>query len=216
MQESKGTCAFCGEKEVSTLQFHHIDGRDIPDPHDPQNLIYVCGTCHDKITAGVLSYTDVKLQKRMQFWLSQEQAQPAGQTQSVEVNGTVNTGTIANVVNYKVSGKKKPKPPPAAGAIANDLMKRNYIKHLIDRYNKFVKDDGTKKRFHFSVIYNSIKTEFGTDWDMVPLERFPDLAAYMQGRIDNTKLGRGRRKRGQKSYSTFEQYVEKYATAKGQ
>ena len=34
IQETGGVCAFCGEKDVATLEFHHIHGRDITDPHN--------------------------------------------------------------------------------------------------------------------------------------------------------------------------------------
>lgn len=51
IQKTGGICGFCGESDVSTLEFHHIRGKQVADPHVPDNLIYVCKNCHGKITA---------------------------------------------------------------------------------------------------------------------------------------------------------------------
>ena len=34
------------------LQEHHIHGRDIPNPNNPNNLIYCCANCHTRIHTG--------------------------------------------------------------------------------------------------------------------------------------------------------------------
>jgi len=61
-QEAGHHCAFCPEKEPGSLEVHHIDGNR--SNRDPLNLIMVCASCHAKITAGVISETDVRLKKR--------------------------------------------------------------------------------------------------------------------------------------------------------
>lgn len=209
IQESGGVCAFCGEKDVSTLEFHHIDGRDHPDPHNSQNLIYVCSNCHSKIDAGIIPKEDVKNKKRSLANMHKYKARTAQFSQAVNFTNSVNTGNITNIVNYKVT-RKKPKLPSAEGAIATDLIKRYYIKHLIDRYNEFAKNDGTKTNFSYGFIYTAIKREFGAKWDMIPLTRFLDLCDYLQRRIDRTILGRVRKSGMQNNYSSYDEYLSKY------
>lgn len=112
----------------------------------------------------------------------------------------------ADTVNIKAPKRTvKVQPPP--GAIASDLAMRNYVKYLIDRYNEWQKIDKKKTgRYKYIAIYEGVKRQFKCKWDMVPKERFGELVAYLQRRIDNTRVGRIRKKRGQSSYKTFEEY----------
>src|SRR4030043_82331 len=98
IQESGGVCAFCGEHDVSTLEFHHIDGRDLPDPHNPKNLIYVCSNCHSKIAAGSISKEDVKQKKSALTNIRKIQHRIAQRSQIISLTNSVNTGSITNIV----------------------------------------------------------------------------------------------------------------------
>lgn len=96
-----------------------------------------------------------------------------------------------------------------AGTIAADRLKRNYIKHLIDRYHKYAaKQPG--RDFSYGAVYDDIKREFGAKWDHVSVDRFDNLAAHIQRKIDRTMIGRVNSGKGQRSYSTYEDYLAKY------
>ncbi|MFW6119234.1 MAG: hypothetical protein ACOC7S_02770 [Planctomycetota bacterium] len=112
----------------------------------------------------------------------------------------------ADTVNIRAPKRTvKVQPPP--GAIACDLAMKNYVKYLIDRYNEWQRIDKEKAgRYKYIAIYNAIKREFKCKWDMVPQTRFDELVAYLQRRIDNTRVGRIRKKRGQKSYRSFDEH----------
>lgn len=209
IQEARGVCAFCSEKDVSTLEFHHINGRDVPDPHNPENLIYVCKNCHGKITAGVITISDVVLQKRILKYAGDHNAQEGQRANVVNISGCVNTGTIANVVHFHPSKKKQPRSIHPGGSIGADLQKRNYLKHLIDRYHEFAKAEKGSS-FKYPVFYQAIKRKYGAKWDMIPIERFEDVCRYVQKRIDLTVLGKTRRAKGQCNFSAFAEYSKKY------
>jgi hypothetical protein len=83
---------------------------------------------------------------------------------------------------------------------------RNYTLHLIERYNDFQKWDASKPDGKYTAIYRAIKKEFGAKWDFVPQEHFRALISYVQGRILNSKLGRIKRSRGEKCFSTWEEW----------
>jgi hypothetical protein len=98
---------------------------------------------------------------------------------------------------------------PPDGSIAADLQKRNYIKHLIERYHEFAsKQPG--RAFTYAAIYAEIKKRYGAKWDLVPVHLFEDLASFLQHRIDRTMLGSMNRGQGRKNYSSFEDYLVKY------
>jgi hypothetical protein len=105
--------------------------------------------------------------------------------------------------------KKTVKLNAPAGTIAADRLKRNYIKHLIDRYHKYAADQPGRK-FRYAAMYDDVKREFGAKWDHVSVDRFDDLAAHVQQKIDGTMIGRINRGKGRRSYSTYEDYLAKY------
>jgi len=208
IQESGGVCGFCGETDVATLEFHHINGRDIDDPHNVENLIYACKNCHGKITAGFISLSDVVLQKRILKYSGNPKFNQASEN-TINLNGGVNTGTIANVIHIHVRKKTPPKIPPPQGSIGTNLNNRNYVKHLIEHYHEFAKAEKSNT-YKYPVLYQSIKRKFGAKWDMIPNNRFEDVVSFLQKRIDGTILGKTRKSKGQKNYSTYSEFLEKY------
>lgn len=209
IQESGGLCAFCDEDDVATLEFHHINGRNLDNPHDSENLIYVCKNCHGKITAGTISTADVVLQKRIIKFEGNPNSKNTNIPSTIHLQNSINSGTIANVINLHTYKKSRPKISCPDGSIGSDLIKRNYLKHLIDRYQEFAKAE-KESEFKYAVFYNSIKREFGAKWDMIPIERFSVVVLYIQKRIDRTILGKTRASKKQKNYSTFSEYISKY------
>jgi hypothetical protein len=99
---------------------------------------------------------------------------------------------------------------PHPDSIAADLTKRNYVKYLIDRYNRFQHGDTEKVgRGKYIIIYNAIKTEFGMKWEEVPLIYFEKLSAFLKNRILRSKLGRNLNARGRKCFSSYEEWLKK-------
>ena len=104
--------------------------------------------------------------------------------------------------------RQRPKFLPPDDAIASDLRMKTYAKYLIDRYNEFQKADKEKTdRYKYIAIYNAVKREFGCKWDEVPKNRFQELVSLLQRRIDNTILGRIKKKQGTNRYHSFEEHL---------
>ncbi|WP_052298612.1 hypothetical protein [Syntrophobotulus glycolicus] len=59
----------------------------------------------------------------------------------------------------------------------------------------------------YSLIYDAIKREIGFKWDETSNERLENLYTFLQKRIDNTILGKTRKARGMRSYSTYKEYM---------
>ncbi len=58
-------------------------------------------------------------------------------------------------------------------------------------------------------IYNAIKREFGSIWKLIPSTQFDRLSEYLTRRIDNTKIGRIRKKNSEKNYHSFAEHISK-------
>lgn len=125
-------------------------------------------------------------------------------TNVVEFSGGTNSGIVAN--NLTIKSPKRPEIEPPVGSIARDVHKLGYIRYLIDRYNDFKKEDKTISEMDYRVIYGAIKREFRCTWKLVPVEHFEALVEYLQGRIDRTILGKNLKKRGNRLYSSFEEF----------
>jgi hypothetical protein len=122
---------------------------------------------------------------------------------------------LATNVTFKTT-KSKVKFAPAEGTLGSDAVRRNYVKHLIDRYNNFASKQTRRTKFVFPAIYATIREEFKADWERIPLPRFEDLVDFLQKRVDRTQLGSINRGKGIKNYSTFEEYRRKYAGEESQ
>lgn len=127
----------------------------------------------------------------------------------VNFTGGSNYGVVANKVELK-NTKQRVQLEAPTGTIASSALHRNYAKRLIDRYHEFKKAEVGKAEMKYSMLYGAIKRKCGAKWDLIPLVRFEELAAYLQDRIDETVLGKNNKAKGIKSYSTFEEYVTKY------
>ena len=126
------------------------------------------------------------------------------------VNVVNNYGTVIQNYDKKAPRNKTVKMNPPEGAIASSLAHINYIKHLIDRYHEFKRTDVGQQEMKRPILYGTIKREFGAKWDMIPIKRFESLAEFLRKRIDRTILGKSRKSKGQKNYSEFSEYVDKY------
>lgn len=208
-QQADNQCPICGENDEFTFEYHHIKPHSEGGEPEEENLILLCRNCHAKVHHGKISQREILEVK--ESLRSSNHSRRASRIRSNVINfpGT-NRGQVANnieKIEIKTQSKAVKLNPPL-GAIAASLPHRNYVKYLIDRYHEFKKADGRKNIY--PIFYKSIENKFGARWDMVPLERFENLSAYIQTRIDKTKLGRNRKSKGEKNYSTFEEYDEKY------
>lgn len=208
-QEAASCCAFCNEKSVPALEIHHIDEDRTNNAFE--NLILVCSTCHSKITHGEISQADVLVQKRiMQSQAQSNRTALPHSSQNVTVAHTQNTGIIANVVTIR--GKGTPKTNYPNDSIGADTIKNGYIHYLYGRYVECRKGDASfgaiahSQRFHPGELHRTIRSKFKTQTFFIHVSRFCELVEYMQGRIDQTILGRYNRSRHQPNYQSFEAY----------
>jgi hypothetical protein len=117
-------------------------------------------------------------------------------------------GMQAEKIVFKTQ-KKSVKFNAPSGTIASDRRKRNYIKHLIDRYHEFASEQ-PRRKFSYPAIYAEIKKAFGAKWDHVSVDHFDMMSVHLQRKIDRTMIGNMNRGKGQRNYSTFEEFIEKY------
>jgi hypothetical protein len=66
------------------------------------------------------------------------------------------------------------------GSTADDRSRRNYLKHLLDRYNEFAAQQPGRK-FSYAAIYADVKARFGAKWDFLGIGQFENVCGY---RID--------------------------------
>ena len=193
--------------------------------HSHGNLILLCAKHAKIIDSEPDRYTVAKLQemKRRQeqpgpVEVSQADAQKAEllfthcDAVSLVAGGHVMLNRPGGIQASQVVIKNRKqiiKIAPSPGSLACDLSRRNYVRHLIDRYQEFAKQQPGRV-FRYPVIYKAIKRRFGVNWDRVPLRQFAALVEFLQQRIDHTMLGAMNRGKGTASYSTFTEFCEKY------
>lgn len=133
----------------------------------------------------------------------------AKNTFQTRVVGDQATVLNAETIHYKAAAAKGKTEYPS-GCIGADLIKRNYVKHLVDRYHRFKQAETSfgksTGRFSYAVIYRNIEAKFKAPAYFVPTERFDELVDYLHGRIDQTILGKRNRARGYSNYESFDEY----------
>lgn len=209
-QEAGMVCPFCSETDVSTFELHHIQPYSENQVHEEENLILLCSNCHAKVTAGEISEAEVLRKKIILIKGTNVTTKSQSHTGNViNLDSSVNNGVIANKVEIKTQ-KKTIKVGAPEGSIASSVNHRNYIKRLIDRYHEFKTADVGKEKMKYTIIYTAIKKEFGANWDMISLSQFEKLVKFMHWRIDNTILGKNKKAKNIKRYSTYEEFLQKY------
>lgn len=206
-QQFGSHCAFCDEASVSVLEIHHIEPYAEVKVHEVENLTLVCANCHGRIEAGDIPKAAVYRRKLQAAYARPSPVRSPGN--SIRLENSDNSGIIANQLTVKTGGRKRVSVSPPSGTMASHWDSRNYVKYLIDRYHEFKRAE-LGAAMKYPVFYNAIKGEFGAKWDHVPLERFDELVAYIQARIDKTVLGRNQKAKGVERYRSFEGYLEEY------
>ena len=196
------------EAEIAALQIHHID--EDPSNNTLENLFLVCGSCHGKITGGVISETDVKLRKRQVEWMPTLPTTPTTNCGSpiVSVQNSRVGGDVAQHIT-KISTPKAPKILHPLGSIGADLSMKGYIDYLLTRYFSHRKADasfGRRTGFSHAEIHTSIQREFGSKTFFIPSHHFDDLVLFLQHRIDRTILGKTNLSRGIPNYHSYSEH----------
>lgn len=129
---------------------------------------------------------------------------------ALENSGTIHAGTlhVGDVTVRVTKGSRKAAAYPD-GCIGADLPMRNYVKYLVERYNRYREVDGSfgrKSRFHYAVLFKNIETKFKAPTYFIPKGRFEELVDYLHSRIDNTILGRRNNSRSIRNYESFDEY----------
>lgn len=125
-----------------------------------------------------------------------------------------NTGGNTTI---KVGGRSRAKVAYPQGSIGADLDRRNYIRYLVERYNRFRQADSsfgrTGAKFSYAFIFKRIEAEFKIPTYFIPVEHFDDLVDYLQSRIDQTILGKRNCARGQRNCETFDEFQSVHGRA---
>ncbi|WP_321392214.1 HNH endonuclease signature motif containing protein [uncultured Desulfuromusa sp.] len=207
-QEANMCCPICGESEVTTFEIHHIQPFSESPDHSEENLILLCSNCHAKVTAQEISETEI-LRLKISLLSGTHKIPQKNQPQNiVTLSDSINSGVVANTVNIKTT-KKTVKVNPPKGTIGASPNHRNYTKHLIDRYHEFKLADVGKENMKYTIIYSAIKKKFGSKWDFINIENFDKLVSLLHYRIDQTILGKVKKAKKIKRYSSFEEYLHK-------
>ena len=193
--------------------------------HSHANLILLCAEHAKIVDAEPTRYTVATLQQMKRLHeeqspieISQVDSQKAEllfnhcDAFSITAGGHVMLNSPGGIQASHVvikNPKKTVKVAPPAGSLACDLSRRNYVKHLVDRYQEFAKQQPSRV-FRYPVIYKAVKQRFGVNWDSVPLRQFGALVEFLQQKIDRTMLGSMNRGKGTRNYSTFAEYCDKY------
>jgi hypothetical protein len=98
-----------------------------------------------------------------------------------------------------------------AGSIGADLLHRNYIRYLTERYFRYREADASfgpkaARRFSYAVLFKNIESRFKAPTYFIPISRFDELVDFLQERIDNTILGKRNRARSHRNYETFDEF----------
>src|ERR1043165_3186489 len=115
----------------------------------------------------------------------------------------------AQTLNLKTT-KKTVRINPPSDAIGAVALFASYIEYLIREYQHYQKLDVEKPDSKYMIIWSAIKGRYGAKWQTIPVGRFEDLVSFLQRRIDNSKVGRIRKSRGQKRYCSFEEHKARF------
>ncbi len=102
-----------------------------------------------------------------------------------------------------------------AGSIGRNLVKRNYVRYLVERYHRFREADSSfgsgPARFSYAVLFKNVEREFKAPTYFIPEARFNELVEYLQQRVDRTILGKRNRARGIRNYASPEEFAAEQA-----
>lgn len=117
----------------------------------------------------------------------------------------------AGQVNVHFDRKRKPKVEYPDGSIGADLLRRNYIRYLTERYFRYREADasfGPKavRRFSYAVLFKNVEARFKAPTYFIPATRFDELVDFLQDKIERTILGKRNRVRAHRNYESFDEF----------
>lgn len=194
----ESACAVCRDPTSAKLEIHHIDG----DTQNPslENLLIVCGGCHNEFTLGTKNEADARMFKRMGetgHLPPRKGMRMKIQAESKLVNKGTNNGVMANTVN--IGKLKLPRDPRGKssrelpGTIGADPDMRTYATYLVGKYikcrlegEKWVKQHG--RPFNSGSAHGILGEGFGVTNSVlqIPQNLFLDWVASAQSKIRRT------------------------------
>jgi len=191
-------CAVCRDGTSAKLEIHHIDG----DTQNPtlENLMILCGGCHNEFTLGTKTEADARMFKRMAETghLQSRKGHPKFPESSTRIlNDGTNNGFMAKEIHIKTlkiprdrSGKSSRELP---GTIGADADMRSYATYLVGKYIKS-RQEGEKwvqqyrSSFHPGSAHNILGQGFGVTNSVLQVsqESFFRWVASAQEKIRRT------------------------------
>jgi hypothetical protein len=216
------TAEICHIRALNSRGPRHDKTQTPEERNSASNLILMCGRHHKIIDTETKKFTSQTLltmkrahEERGVAEISPQAARVAQQLLSnyLQISIVGNSGNIAiqspgtvqaKSVTFKNTRTRVSLAPPD-GSIGAARAKVAYCQHLIDRYQEYQKADRTgKSEFKYAAIHGALKRTFRTQWKLLEEERFNELVAYLQKRIDATIIGKINRAKGQPNFSSFE------------
>jgi len=146
-----------------------------------------------------------------------------GNSQRIEISGGINltsvegTGGDVHVhtgprIDHLHVGRRPNRPTEyPAGSIGRNLIKRNYVRYLVQRYHRFREADSSfgsgVARFSYAVIFKNIERKFKAPTYFIDEIKFDDLVKHLQRLIDGTILGKRNIKRGISNYEPLSEFA---------
>lgn len=129
------------------------------------------------------------------------------------VTGTGDGATViqADRVSVRLQSKRQAKMEYPAGSIGADLVRRNYVRYLTNRYHRYREADASfgpkaARRFSYAVLFKTIESRFGAPTYFIPISRFDQLVDFLQQKVDGTILGKRNHARGIRNYDAFDEF----------
>ena len=114
-------------------------------------------------------------------------------------------------VRVHLGEKRRTKMEYPDESIGADLVRRNYIRYLTERYFRYREADasfGPKavRRFSYAVLFKTIENHFKAPTYFIHVSKFDDLVDFLHRKIEGTILGKRNRARGHRNYETFDEF----------
>ena len=207
-KEIDSICPVCENEDVEHFQIHHIDENSEND--DFENLLMLCPICHSKITKGDIHRSEVILLKKdlkQKVW---ENKPAMGKV--ISFYSKVGNAVVGDNNNVTINQRKSVVNKYPQGCIGADVIKANYIGYLISRYQEYKQHEIGKDKMVYAIFHSNLKKKFKIGKTRtvyhVPINRFEEMAEYIQSRIENTRLAKiNRSKQQYKNFQTFQEYI---------
>ena len=98
-----------------------------------------------------------------------------------------------------------------------DLVERDYVSYLIERYHRCRQMEpdfySGPVPFNYAAIFMAIERKFKAPTYFVPRECFEELVEFLQRRINGTMLGKDNRARKIRNYPSLDEFSAEQAAS---